>query len=338
MTTDYLQRHLNCTLRKEEVHFVTRNEAADNPNENLKEKIESCVNSDSDFVIIQMGTNEISNLDTTNRPIITLHGVVTDNIKSLVNIAEAAACKYACPVFIGTLPPRYETPDTDPGGLKSKLSDLANATLTTCTLALENVHLVDTGGLRCQGRARRDRYSQDGVHLTMQGTNTLTSAWFRKVEEVLPGVTKKGGRGFTEHPTGGGAGGQRTSGGNQPNNQRFGGDTERGFGRGGCGQGSERGHGHGGDGGYRQGDQRGDRGHGRGGQGNDNGQGRGGDGGFRRGRNNYPRAPPGNNNRGWQENSRQESWGGGYRNGGGRQENESEAVRSILSFLRNGNY
>ena len=173
--TSYLARHLKCTFTKESAFFIKRNEAADNPDENLEEKVDKCVTNETDLIIIQVGSNEITNLDIQSRPLVTLHEVVTNNMKHLLDLAEYTANSHSCKVFISALPPRYDSTNHDPAGTRSMLTDLANAVLTSNSMTLENVHLIEHSDLKCSGKSRKDTFTGDGVHLTKRGTHILTT-------------------------------------------------------------------------------------------------------------------------------------------------------------------
>ena len=302
----YMSRHIDCQFTVEPCYYIERNETSTDPDCNLRQKLETCVTNETKAVIIQVGSNEISDLDTANSPMTTLHAVVSTTMNTLLELAQTAAGLKKCQVYVSSLPPRYDEKEGQLG-LKSKLSSFANAILTTNTMLSDNVHLIEHTNLQCSGKARNEMYAKDGIHLTKRGTHIMNTSWIVKVAEIQPELVKQqqNGRG-SDGNQGHGHGSEAHSGqvqdGHSGGDHRHGGNNTHG-GSGDSYQQGGRQH-------YNQGYQD---------------------------RDNWNR-PPRNERRGGGWNQRRgnnEGWGGGYRRGrGGFRQDESEAVRSLLDMIQ----
>ena len=76
---------------------------------------------DYDFAIIGVGNEDITNLDT-NKPINSLSNTVSEQTKSIVEVAETISIENNLDVFIVDQPPRYDTCATEPNNIFYKLS------------------------------------------------------------------------------------------------------------------------------------------------------------------------------------------------------------------------
>ena len=82
------------------------------------------------FAIIATGSNDISDLHTENSPPTSLFAEVSDQSRTLFDLAESLVKEMEIDVFIVDKPPRY---DTDPTDIKQKLTKFANGALASIT-------------------------------------------------------------------------------------------------------------------------------------------------------------------------------------------------------------
>ena len=127
----------------------------------------------------------ISDLDVENSPPTTLFTEVSEQSRTVFDIAESVSKDMDIDVFIVDKTPRYDTSD-DPSGMKQKLTKYSNGVLASSTGATPRIFLVEQASLARAGvKARSEIFQQDGVHLTTKGLNFYTTNVIKGNERVL---------------------------------------------------------------------------------------------------------------------------------------------------------
>ena len=154
------------------------------------------------FAIIATGDNDISELDVGSSPPTTLFSEVSEQSRTVFDIAKSVSNEMNIDVFVVDKPPRYDATE-DPTGMKQKLTKYSNGVLASSTGATPRIFLVEQASLARAGvQARSDIFQQDGLHLTPKGLNFYTTNIISAVKEcysdtkLLPQHT--GGRGHAQ--------------------------------------------------------------------------------------------------------------------------------------------
>ena len=148
------------------------------------------MDNNTDFVVLQVLSNEISSLDL-NKPLDALFGEVTKDVEEILKLADVLVSKYKTEVFISEKPPRYEPNDKDRNGVKAKLSEASNALLVSKSISMDRVHVISQGRLACNpGKQHDERYQTDGIHLTPKGVFFLNNNWITKIKEVFTDIVE----------------------------------------------------------------------------------------------------------------------------------------------------
>ena len=122
---------------------------------------------DIDFIIISVGTNDITKLDLSEE-LEVINDVACGHSKNLAHIANELSQKYNIEVFIVERPARFDTEDRDPEGIRSVLTISSNGMYPSLITPLKRVHYIPLPSLST-GRRNRDCFGKDGVHLTPKG-------------------------------------------------------------------------------------------------------------------------------------------------------------------------
>ena len=138
------------------------------------------------FAIFATGTNDISDLDCNTSPPTTLFSEVSEQSRTLFDMADSIAKEMDIDVFVIDKPPRYDA-SSDPTGMKQKLTKFANGALASNTGATPRIFLVEQASLaRSSIKAREDIYQRDGLHLTSKGLNFYTSNIIGAMKDCYP--------------------------------------------------------------------------------------------------------------------------------------------------------
>ena len=138
------------------------------------------------FAILATGTNDISDLDCNKSPPTTLFSEVSEQSRTLFDVAESIAKEMDIDVFVVDKPPRYDA-TSDPTGMKQKLTKFANGALASNTGATPRIFLVEQASLaRSSIKAREDIFQKDGLHLTSKGLNFYTNNIISAIKECFP--------------------------------------------------------------------------------------------------------------------------------------------------------
>ena len=123
--------------------------------------------SETDFIIISVGTNDITKLDL-SQDISYLNNTACDHSKNIVELAYKASQTHNIDVFIVEKPPRFDPEERDPTGTRNLISFNSNGLLPSLVTPLQSVYLITLPSLNVN-RARKDFFKDDGVHLTARG-------------------------------------------------------------------------------------------------------------------------------------------------------------------------
>ena len=189
-----LESGLNCTIVGDvvETYHITKHAEARDPELFLKKLIDDHLKDDSDidFVIFAVGSNDISKLNIEQDDINALSTKACEHSTKLVEIANYAVETYEVDVFIVERPPRYDKEKFDPKGLKQLLSQTSNGYLMSLITPLKDVHLIKLPGLEnLTPKARRGVFQHDGIHLTRHGASIMADlicSGVRKVYKDIP--------------------------------------------------------------------------------------------------------------------------------------------------------
>ena len=94
-----LSRNYKCDFSMYTAYYIERNAAAREPEKNLVELLEDKMDNDVDIVVLQIGTNEISDLNLNNSPT-TLQSQVLEQSKTILGVAQEMSSTYGCEVFV----------------------------------------------------------------------------------------------------------------------------------------------------------------------------------------------------------------------------------------------
>ena len=186
-----LEKDLNCKLELHVAYYVDQMSQGATEDDHLLSKMENVMSTEFDFVILQMGSNEMSTLDLTmSRK--DLFEVIQTDCEKLIKIAKTMVDKYDVDVFVSEKAPRYDKKNMESKGLLEDLNSTSNSVIKTHTHLLDRVHHVSQTLLECKGeRARNERYQTDGIHLTDKGVMFLNNNWVDQIMRVFTDLTAR---------------------------------------------------------------------------------------------------------------------------------------------------
>ena len=182
---NHIEEKLTLKAENVETRSVVRDENDDQPESNLEEKMEGKVKNETDVVIIQCGSTEVTKARTPAGV-----GRVIAAAEALVRLAEQTSRTFDCDVFLSQAPPRYDDPDTGRGDL-AKLTEVLNSTTKSGCMFLPKVHIVPQGRLANSGKQLETRYQSDGLHLTEAGAALLTKNIIDTIVKTRPDLVGK---------------------------------------------------------------------------------------------------------------------------------------------------
>ena len=121
----------------------------------------------NDFIVIQPSSDIFSvKVSSTEE----CQAVVTQNVSAYVTTAKAMLAEHPNKqVFIGELPPRYDTKEA------GEMADLWNSQLAIEAFLVDNLTVISQNGLSCNlGSKRVARFNRDGHNLTLHGIRLLS--------------------------------------------------------------------------------------------------------------------------------------------------------------------
>ena len=208
MDLKMMQDKLNISTEKSMVYSVERDEADDNAGNNLVETIKNKVKKDTEVIVIQCGSVNVTKAKTAEGA-----SLVKKAAEIMVNIAEEASKTNDCEVFISQAPPRYDDRASGQGDL-AKLTEFLNTTVRSACMFLPRVHTVHQGRLSASGKQLEARYQQDGLHLADAGSALLTKNIVEAISKTRPDlvlqekIPAQPSRDSLQHTLSGGAAGE----------------------------------------------------------------------------------------------------------------------------------
>ena len=185
------------------------------------------MNKDIDFVIIQVGSNEMSLLDLKEDKS-TIFDKLQQDCDKLVNISKHMVTEYDVDVFISEKPPRYDTKSLEQGGILEGLNNTSNSILHMKTHLLDRIRVVKQTMLESKSdRVRSERFQQDGLHLTDKGLNLLNTNWVDCIRRVYTDLQQNSAQHHGHLASGGGGDQSAGGGGVQYQQNRGGGNRQR---------------------------------------------------------------------------------------------------------------
>ena len=186
-----LQADLNADIKIHKTYYIENNTNLTEPGAYLTQLVNQEMKSEIDFVIIQVGSNEMSLLDLKEDKN-TIFEQIQKDCDKLVNLAKHMVTEYDVDVFISEKPPRYDIKSTEHGGILDGLNNTSNSILHMRTHLLERVFVVKQTMLESKSeRVKGERFQQDGLHLTDKGLSLLNTNWvdcLKRVYTDLPQV------------------------------------------------------------------------------------------------------------------------------------------------------
>ena len=179
-----LEKELNSKLDLFVTYHIEDNTwgAEDN---SLQSKVEQVMSREYDFAILQLGSNEMSNLDLSlSRK--ELFQIIQNDCEKLISVAKDLVQKYDIEVFVSEKPPRYDQKVEESAGLLEDLNSTSNSVIRTHTLLLDKVHCIRQSMLECKNaKTKNERYMADGIHLTERGVSLLNTNWIDQIRKVF---------------------------------------------------------------------------------------------------------------------------------------------------------
>ena len=176
--TKRIAETLHCDITVIPTYHLEHHPEAKDPDAHLKSVVNQHLAGQTgyQFVIIAVGSNDITCLDTDNASAVTLFEQVRTQSTLLCETTENIISDMGVDVFVVEKPPRYDPTDKDPTSMKQKLSKFSNGVLSTSLGLTTRAFLVEQASLsRSAGKARNDLFQSDGVHLTPKGLHYYSS-------------------------------------------------------------------------------------------------------------------------------------------------------------------
>ena len=127
-----------------------------------------------DFAIISVGANDVTELDTDAHDFATLTNLACEQSKDIAFLADHASKRFKIDIFIVERPPRIDDVN-EPKNMRSTLTGSANGLYMSLITPMERVHLITLHSLsNYAGKARRDCFEQDGIHVNGKGSSNLS--------------------------------------------------------------------------------------------------------------------------------------------------------------------
>lgn len=185
-STDKLSRKLNAEIEIHATYFIENNDGLSEPEALLQQKIEQVMKIEHDFVIIQIGSNEMSQLDLSEDKDKLFERVQVDCDK-VIKLAKLLVENYDVEVFKSEKPPRYDKKVLEHGGILEGLNNTSNSILHMRSHLLDRVRIIKQSMLESKSdKVRADRFKPDGLHLTDKGLGLLTNNWIDQIKKVFP--------------------------------------------------------------------------------------------------------------------------------------------------------
>ena len=179
-----VRNDLNSDIELYVTDYIERNEKLTDPDAFLTQKVNQVMKSEHDYVIIQIGSNEMSQLEL-GEDKGKVFASIQDDCEKLVNLAKHLVSEYNVDVFISEKPPRYDEKTSEFGGILEGLNNTSNSILHMQTHMLDRVWMVKQSMLDSKSdRVKKDRFMPDGLNLTEKGVFLLNSNWVDQIKKV----------------------------------------------------------------------------------------------------------------------------------------------------------
>ena len=163
-----LSNNLNSRLCTVKTFHIEKHTNAKDPELFLRKNLDILdENDDVDFIILSVGTNDITKLDL-GEDIGIINDAACDHSKNLAHIANETSQKYDIDVFIVERPARFDNKDQDPENVRSVLTISANGIFPSLITPMKKVHFIPLPSLS-PVTTSRDCFVKDGVHLSAKG-------------------------------------------------------------------------------------------------------------------------------------------------------------------------
>ena len=183
---DKLCKELNSDVEILTTYFIEKNDSLTEPDAFLQQRIDQVMTSEYHFVIIQIGSNEMSQLDLKESKD-KLFEKVQEDCDKVIRLAKSLVDNFDVEVFLSEKPPRYDDKVLESGGILEGLNNTSNSILHMRAHLLDRVNIIKQSMLESKSeRVRNDRFSPDGLHLTEKGLGLLLNNWIDQVKKVFP--------------------------------------------------------------------------------------------------------------------------------------------------------
>ena len=188
-----LQDRLDSEITAIPTYHIEKRQEVRDPELNLKNnlKVELDKNEKVDFIIVGVGTNDITKLNTENEDITKLTTKAWDQAKDIVHLANEASQKYNVEVFVVEKPPRDDGAEKDPNGFLNLCNVSSNGLYPSLIKPLDKVHFIPLPSLHTLPDSSMKNLFKDGVHLKNWGTRLLTQDMIRGVKSVFKDIKEQ---------------------------------------------------------------------------------------------------------------------------------------------------
>ena len=183
-----LQDELNSDINYCLTYHIERQAHLSEPSPYLALQINEVMCKKVDFVIIQVGSNEMTNLDLSSDKQ-KLFDTIQEDCDKLINIAKHLVTEYEIDVFISEKPPRFDQKCLEFGGILEGLNNTSNSILHMRSHLLDRIFIIKQSMLESKSeRVRNERFKPDGLHLTEKGLSLLSQNWVDQIKKVYEDI------------------------------------------------------------------------------------------------------------------------------------------------------
>ena len=185
-----VEQNLDSKIQKVKTFHIEKHTNAKDPELFLRKNLEILDESkDIDYIIISVGTNDITKLNL-EEDIGDLNNTACEHTKNLAHLANATSQKYNIDVFLVERPARFDKKDRDPEGIRSVLTISSNGLFPSLITPLKRVHYIPLPSLT-SGRAKKDCFVKDGVHLSPKGEKLFCLDIVEGVKSVFSDIKQE---------------------------------------------------------------------------------------------------------------------------------------------------
>ena len=167
----HIQEKLDSEITPVPTYHIEKRMEAKDPHLNLKEnlKLELDKKADIDFVVISVGSNDISFLEIKEKNISELITIACNQSRDLVHMADEASKNYNV-----EKPPRADDASKDPNGFLSLCNISSNGMFHSLITPLEKVHFIPLPSLHNIPEKSKKNLFTDGIHLRHWGQKLVS--------------------------------------------------------------------------------------------------------------------------------------------------------------------